>query len=78
MGQQLTLSNLAAQAQAVLAQSPVHALRNLRVRWDGDELVLAGRVCSFYHKQLAQEVIRAVARGARVRNTIEVAYEPYE
>ena len=74
--QQLTLSDVAARAQTVLRKSPVHALRSLTVRWDGEQLMLLGRVCSFYHKQLAQEVIRAVAKDIRVRNKIEVNYRP--
>lgn len=75
MGQPLTSYEVAAQAQTVLSESPVHALRKLRVDWDGHRLMLAGRVRSFYHKQLAQEVTRAVAHGRKVVNTINVEYQ---
>ena len=44
MGQPLTSYEVAAQAQTVLSESPVHALRKLRVDWDGHRLMLAGRV----------------------------------
>lgn len=65
-----------ARAQAALAASPIYVLRELRVRRDGDVLAIRGRVDSFYHKQLAQELIRTVADGYEVVNEIDVAYDP--
>ncbi len=62
------------QAQSALSASPIFALRDLHVRRDGDRLLLHGRVRSFYHKQLAQEVVRAVARDLQVINSIDVDY----
>lgn len=51
-------------AQMALANSPIYELRDLRVEFgpDNETLVLSGAVSSFYHKQLAQEVVRAVCR----------------
>ncbi len=59
-------------AQQALAASPIYALRELRVQAVGDGLVLSGLVSSFYHKQLAQEVVRTVAEGLTVTNSVHV------
>jgi hypothetical protein len=59
-------------AQAALAASPIYVLRELRVERLKDQLILTGHVDSYYHKQLAQEVIRAVAAGLRVVNEVVV------
>lgn len=60
-------------AQAALADSPVHALRGLRVDFANDVLHIRGSVPSFYFKQLAQEAVRAVARGVQVSNQVQVS-----
>jgi len=59
-------------AQNALTASPVYALREIRVERHGKTLRLSGHVSSFYHKQLAQEVVRAVAEGFEVVNTVAV------
>jgi len=59
-------------AQEVLSGSPIYALRELYVEQQGDALVIRGLVASFYHKQLAQEVIRTAAEGLEVINSIQV------
>ncbi len=59
-------------AQVALRASPIYALRELRVEQTGDALLISGLVSSFYHKQLAQEVVRAVAEGIEVVNSIHV------
>jgi hypothetical protein len=61
-----------ARAQEALSGSPVYALRELHVERQGDTLVIQGLVSSFYHKQLAQEVIRTAAEGMEVVNSIRV------
>lgn len=60
-------------AQAALAHSPIGALRGLRVEQVDDALLLVGSVGSFYHKQLAQEAVRALDRNVRIINSIEVS-----
>ena len=60
-------------AQDALSESSVFALRELRVDQRGDQLIISGPVSSFYHKQLAQEVVLAVAEGMEVVNSISVA-----
>jgi hypothetical protein len=63
------------QAQSALSNSPIHALRRLRVQRDGACLILSGCVDSFYHKQMAQEVVRIIAQDMRVVNIIDVCYD---
>ena len=68
----LTAKDLEARAKKALAASPVFALRDLQVEQDGDTLLIRGMVSSFYHKQLAQEVVRHAAEGVEVVNSIHV------
>jgi hypothetical protein len=62
-------------AQAALATSPFYELRDLTVEPRGEGLVISGTVSSFYHKQLAQEVVRSVCRDIEIVNSIDVAYD---
>lgn len=59
-------------ARAALRASPVSALRDLNVEGMGGKLIISGRVHCFYHKQLAQEVVRSVVGGVRVINAVSV------
>lgn len=59
-------------AREALASSPFYVLREILVETSGRSLVLSGCVDSFYHKQQAQEVVRAVVGRRDVINTIEV------
>ena len=59
-------------ASSVLSRSPVRDLRRIRVDGKADHLKLSGKVRSYYHKQLAQETVRGVARGMRLVNQIQV------
>ena len=59
-------------AQAALADHPIASLRDLQVAKNKDRLLISGRVRSFYHKQMAQEVVRAVATNWRVVNDVAV------
>ena len=69
------LEELQPRAQAALANSPFYELRNLQVQERGRALWISGCVTSFYHKQLAQEVVRSVCTGTEVINTIRVKGE---
>lgn len=60
------------QAQTLLQNSPIGELRDLRIECDDDYLQISGRVCCFYHKQLAQETVRGAAAGLRVLNAVDV------
>jgi hypothetical protein len=59
-------------AKKALRASPVCALRDLVVSLSGGELRILGSVRSFYHKQLAQETVRAVVAGLRLVNAVTV------
>jgi osmotically-inducible protein OsmY len=61
-------------AERALKSSPIHALRELKVGQDGDGLVLTGSVETFYLKQLAQELVRSVARDCELVNSVRVQY----
>jgi hypothetical protein len=64
--------DVCSRAQSALAQSPIYVLREVLVEQLGDALLLRGRVDTFYHKQMAQEVVRNVAEGMRVENALTV------
>jgi len=59
-------------AQTALASSPIYELRDLQVEQRDEALLICGIVSSFYHKQLAQEVVRSVCEGIEVVNSIRV------
>jgi osmotically-inducible protein OsmY len=70
----LSLSDVASQAKGALARSRIFDLRRLDVEQEGECVVLRGRVDSFYHKQLAQELVRVAVEGVEVINAISVDY----
>jgi osmotically-inducible protein OsmY len=70
---QRPLSQLRPLAQSALADSPIFDMRMLAVEVTEDALVLSGSVSSFYHKQMAQELVRTiVGRDVEVINSISV------
>jgi hypothetical protein len=68
----VTATDAQTRAQLALSASPIYALRDLQVEHDGEMLLLRGIVSSFYHKQLAQEVVRHAVEGVEVVNSIHV------
>jgi hypothetical protein len=72
---ELCLTDAATQAKTALSRSRIFDLRRLQVSQDGEAVVLRGRVSSFYHKQLAQEVVRNATDSAEVINAIRVVYQ---
>jgi hypothetical protein len=68
--------DIASRARAVLASSRIFDLRSLDVEQDGDGVVLRGNVSSYYHKQLAQELLKTRIAGVEVVNEIDVDYNP--
>jgi hypothetical protein len=65
-------SDVQPRAQAALANSPFYELHELRVEAHEEALMISGSVTSFYHKQLAQEVVRSVCKEIAVINSIDV------
>jgi hypothetical protein len=68
------LSDCASQAKAVLRRSRIFDLRCLEVEQEAECVVLRGNVDSFYHKQLAQELLKTSIDGVEVINEIHVDY----
>lgn len=67
-------AEVARQARAVLEGSRIFDLRQLEVDHEQECVVLRGSVNSFYHKQLAQELIKTAIEGVEVVNDIRVDY----
>ncbi len=59
-------------AQTALSESPIYELRDLLVELMGESLLISGSVDSFYHKQLAQEAVRAVVGKIPMINRVLV------
>jgi hypothetical protein len=59
-------------AQSALDSSPIFDLHDLSVEHAGEVLLITGSVSSFYHKQMVQEIVRAVAKGIDVINAVDV------
>lgn len=58
--------------RVLLAESPIADIRHINVQQDGDRVLLAGRVRSFYAKQMAQETIRGAVRDLHIVNDVKV------
>lgn len=63
-------------ARTALTESSIYVLRKLQIDRDGDALIMRGRVDSYYHKQLAQELVKAAVDGVEVINALSVVYTP--
>jgi osmotically-inducible protein OsmY len=68
-------SSVQPRAQAALLTSPFYELHDLSVEVCDGALMISGTVTSFYHKQLAQEVVRSVCQEIEVVNSIFVVSE---
>jgi osmotically-inducible protein OsmY len=67
-------TDAAARARLVLSRSQIYVLRKIEVDCECDAIALRGTVDSFYHKQLAQELVRTAVDGVDVINDLEVDY----
>ncbi len=68
----MAASLLQQRADQVLQQSPIPALRRLHVAESEREIVLSGRVSSYYLKQLAQEAIMPILGPRQLANQVLV------
>lgn len=66
------VSNSMAEPADVLTTSPLPQLRRLVVTVSDQEVVISGRVPSFYFKQLAQETVKPTIGPRRMLNRVEV------
>lgn len=60
-------------ARSALSGSPISVLKELTVEQCGESLVISGQVDTFYHKQMAQEVIRAACQNVPLKNSVDVS-----
>jgi hypothetical protein len=58
--------------EAALSASPLPELRRLVVTTSENEVVITGRVSSYYLKQLAQESLRGSVGPRKLLNRVEV------
>lgn len=65
-------SHLAKRVQHHLHSLPYRALQNIICEDDGTQIILRGRVPSFYHKQLAQALVLSLTGFGPLANLIEV------
>ena len=68
----LSAHDVQPRVQEALASSHFYELRELAVESREDVLVLSGSVSSFFHKQLAQEVVRSLCEDIELLNAIRV------
>jgi hypothetical protein len=64
-----------ADLQELLKTSAVTEIRSLEMERIGNQIILRGVVCSFYYKQLAQELVRNAVAGLEIENQISVEYD---
>jgi hypothetical protein len=68
----ISTSHVATQATHALRKSSHPALRALSVEGTEGNLIISGRVTSYYLKQLAQETIMSVREGMQLVNKVDV------
>lgn len=66
------IRDISGRLRVLLAESPIAEIRHLRVQQDGDRVFLAGKVRSYYAKQMAQETIRGATGGLQIVNDVKV------
>ena len=70
-----TCTELFPQTATALTASPLGQLRRLTVTADDTQVVITGRVSSYYLKQMAQETVRPVLGERTLLNRVEVCPE---
>ncbi len=68
------MTDVELRARDALSRSAIYVLREIEVELDGGAIRLTGSVDSFYHKQLAQELVKNVLDGVEVVNALRVVY----
>lgn len=59
-------------AKKALSDCPVFAIRQTQVETHNNCLVLSGVVETYYHKQMAQEIVAAACREIQLFNELKV------
>lgn len=71
-GKQLETGNVVRAAERRLEAAGYQPLLTIKCRFRQGRLLLTGHVPSYYHKQLAQEVMRALPGVSRIINRVSV------
>jgi hypothetical protein len=61
-------------AKDILRRSRIRDLQKMVVECVGNDIALHGHASSFYHKQLAQELIRQEVGDLRILNHVQVVH----
>ena len=64
--------------QDAFRESPHLVGRNLRVESEEGNVVLRGRVSSYFQKQMAQETVRAIDEVVSIENQLEVSWPEHD
>lgn len=64
--------DLTSRIRHLLDESPIAELKGIRVEREGDQILLRGRVKTFYVKQMAQETVRPAAGALHIVNSVDV------
>lgn len=67
-----SMKDIRSRVVTALAASSQPRLRRLHVELEDNTVCLSGRVGCFYHKQLAQELVRSIDSKVEVRNDVSV------
>lgn len=70
----MLLTDVELRVREALTRCSIYVLREIEVELDGEAIMLNGCVDSFYHKQLAQEIVKNVVDGVEVVNALRVVY----
>jgi hypothetical protein len=70
-----TCTDYSPEAAAALTTSPLGQLRRLVVTASDTQMVISGRVSSYYLKQMAQETVRPLLGERTLLNRVEVCPE---
>ncbi len=60
-------------ARARLLESPYRGLRSVTLDASGNQLILTGRVRTFFLKQMAQHLLGEYGKSWEIRNELQVA-----
>lgn len=69
-----SVTRLDDRVHSALQRSPHLANRNLRFETEEGRVILRGVVPSYYQKQMAQEILRAVEGVEEIENQLEVLW----
>ncbi len=63
------------QIEFALQNSPYLGFRKIEVCQNADQIILTGRVDSYFEKQIAQETLRCVEGIGQIDNQLEVCWQ---